>query len=93
MTTKNKNKGQIANPDELITALYCRLSVEDMKDHDKKKGEIDESNSITNQGGICQGGSLQKLQTIQNNMHSSETEQLSKNESCPVFILLFRCRF
>lgn len=49
MTTKNKNKGQIANPDELITALYCRLSVEDMKDHDKKKGEIDESNSITNQ--------------------------------------------
>ena len=49
MTTKNKNKGQIANPDELITALYCCLSVEDMKDHDKKKGEIDESNSITNQ--------------------------------------------
>ena len=49
MTTKNKNKGQIANPDELITALYCRLSVEDIKDHDKKKGEIDESNSITNQ--------------------------------------------
>ena len=49
MTTKNKNKGQIANPDELITALYCRLSVEDMKDHDKKEGEIDESNSITNQ--------------------------------------------
>lgn len=43
MTTKNKNKGQIANPDELITALYCCLSVEDMKDHDKKKGEIDES--------------------------------------------------
>ena len=42
MTTKNKNKGQIANPDELITALYCRLSVEDIKDHDKKKGEIDE---------------------------------------------------
>ena len=55
MTTKNKNKGQIANPDELITALYCCLSVEDMKDHDKKKGEIDESNSITNQALICKG--------------------------------------
>lgn len=49
MTTANKMKGQISDPDELITALYCRLSVEDMKDNDKKKGEVDESNSITNQ--------------------------------------------
>lgn len=71
--------------EEGITALYERLSQEDKLDG--------ESNSIANQDGICQGGSLQKLQTIQNNMHSSETEQLSKNESCPVFILLFRCRF
>lgn len=68
-----------------ITALYCRLSRDD--------GAEGGSNSVANQDGICQGGSLQKLQTIQNNMHSSETEQLSKNESCPVFILLFRCRF
>lgn len=68
-----------------ITALYCRLSRDD--------GAEGDSNSVANQDGICQGGSLQKLQTIQNNMHSSETEQLSKNESCPVFILLFRCRF
>lgn len=68
-----------------ITALYCRLSRDDSAEGD--------SNSVANQDGICQGGSLQKLQTIQNNMHSSETEQLSKNESCPVFILLFRCRF
>ncbi len=83
------------NNQEKITALYCRLSVEDIKDDKdkKRKGQEDESNSISNQDGICQGGSLQKLQTIQNNMHSSETEQLSKNESCPVFILLFRCRF
>lgn len=83
------------NNQEKITALYCRLSVEDIKDDKdkKRKGQEDESNSISNQDGICHGGSLQKLQTIQNNMHSSETEQLSKNESCPVFILLFRCRF
>lgn len=32
--------------DELITALYCRLSVEDKKD---KRVSDDESNSISNQ--------------------------------------------
>ena len=31
-----------------ITALYCRLSVEDLKE-DKKGGKEDESNSIQNQ--------------------------------------------
>lgn len=41
----------------LITALYCRLSQEDML-----QGE---SNSIRNQDGICQGVSLQKLQIVQ----------------------------
>ena len=40
-----------------ITALYERLSRDD-----EMQGE---SNSITNQDGICQGGSLQKLQIIQ----------------------------
>lgn len=40
-----------------VTALYERLSVDD-----EQEGE---SNSITNQDGICQGGSLQKLQIIQ----------------------------
>ena len=40
-----------------ITALYERLSRDD-----DLNGE---SNSITNQDGICQGGSLQKLQIIQ----------------------------
>ena len=40
-----------------ITALYCRLSNEDDLDG--------ESNSIQNQDGICQGGSLQKLQIVQ----------------------------
>lgn len=45
-TEKNKLNGQAEN-EELITALYCRLSVEDMKDG-RKSGE-DESNSISNQ--------------------------------------------
>lgn len=39
MTTASKNKGQT---EEKITALYCRLSVDD------DKGDM-ESNSITNQ--------------------------------------------
>lgn len=55
MTTQNKSNG---HEKEKITALYCRLSVDD----DKKDME---SNSITNQDGICQGGSLQKLQNVQ----------------------------
>ena len=60
MTTANYNKGLNINND-LITALYCRLSVEDIKDENgKKKQNIDESNSISNQDGICQGVFLQK---------------------------------
>lgn len=43
--------------EDLSTALYCRLSVDD--------GEEGDSNSIVNQDGICQGGSLQKLQNVQ----------------------------
>lgn len=42
---------------QLITALYCRLSNED-----DQEGE---SNSISNQDGICQGVFLQKLQIVQ----------------------------
>ncbi len=53
MTTVNKNKVQNdKNIEELITALYCRLSVEDIKDEHgkkKKKDKEDESNSISNQ--------------------------------------------
>lgn len=45
MTTANKSNGQT---DEKITALYCRLSVDDVK------SEADESNSITNQKQILQ---------------------------------------
>lgn len=50
MTTTNNIKGHKANND-LITALYCRLSVEDIKTDakGKKTGHIDESNSIKNQ--------------------------------------------
>ena len=44
MTTQNKN----GHEKEKITALYCRLSVDD----DKKDME---SNSITNQELICKG--------------------------------------
>ena len=40
-----------------ITALYCRLSQEDMR--------LGESLSIENQDGICQGVFLQKLQIVQ----------------------------
>ncbi len=52
MTTANYKKGQEIN-NELITALYCRLSVEDLKA--EKTGKKDESNSISNQELICRG--------------------------------------
>ena len=42
---------------ERITALYERLSRDD-----EQQGE---SNSISNQDGICQGVSLKKLQIVQ----------------------------
>lgn len=45
MTTANKSNGQT---EEKITALYCRLSVDDVK------ADADESNSITNQKQILQ---------------------------------------
>ena len=49
MTTANNIKGHNINND-LITALYCRLSVEDIKDDkNNKRRNIDESNSISNQ--------------------------------------------
>lgn len=54
MATANYIKGQ---SETKITALYCRLSQDDGREGD--------SNSISNQDGICQGGSLQKLQIIQ----------------------------
>ena len=50
-------KEDVMTDQQKITILYCRLSNED-----KLEGE---SNSIQNQDGICQGGSLQKLQIIQ----------------------------
>ena len=59
-----KEDTEMLRATEKITALYCRLSVEDLKD-DKNGGKGDVSNSIQNQDGICQGGSLQKLQNVQ----------------------------
>ena len=42
--------------DKLLTALYCRLSVDDVKEvsEEKRKKEL-ESNSITNQELLCKG--------------------------------------
>ena len=61
MTTQNKSNGQ---EKEKITALYCRLSVDD----DKKDME---SNSITNQKRICQGGVLCKSYKMFNKFFSA----------------------
>ena len=43
-----KEETEMLRATDKITALYCRLSVEDMKE-DKKGGKEDESNSIQNQ--------------------------------------------
>ena len=45
----------------LKVAIYCRLSEEDRN----KQTETDDSGSIQNQDGICQGVFLQKLQIVQ----------------------------
>ena len=45
---------QMLRATDKITALYCRLSVEDLKE-DKKGGKEDESNSIQNQEILCRG--------------------------------------
>ena len=63
-----------------ITALYCRLSQEDMR-----QGESD---SIQNQDEICQGGSLQKLQIVQKNTYTSHIEQFSKTENCSICVFI-----
>ena len=49
-----KEETEMLRATDKITALYCRLSVEDMKE-DKKGGKEDESNSIQNQELICKG--------------------------------------
>ena len=43
-----KEETEMLRATDKITALYCRLSVEDLKE-DKKGGKEDESNSIQNQ--------------------------------------------
>ena len=52
----NKEDNEMLRATEKITALYCRLSVEDTKD-EKKNGKEDPSNSIQHQGhahAVCQ---------------------------------------
>ena len=46
-----KEETEMLRATDKITALYCRLSVEDMKE-DKKGGKEDVSNSIQNQQAI-----------------------------------------
>ena len=50
-----KEETEMLRATDKITALYCRLSVEDLKE-DKKGGKEDESNSIQNRS--RQSGSL-----------------------------------
>ena len=52
-----KEETEMLRATDKITALYCRLSVEDMKE-DKKGGKEDASNSIQNQELLCRGWSL-----------------------------------
>ena len=49
-----KEETEMLRATDKITALYCRLSVEDMKEA-KKGGTEDVSNSIQNQELICKG--------------------------------------
>ena len=49
-----KEETEMLRATDKISALYCRLSVEDLKE-DKKGGKEDESNSIQNQELICRG--------------------------------------
>lgn len=49
-----KEDNEMLRATDRITALYCRLSVEDTKE-DKKNGKEDLSNSIQNQELLCRG--------------------------------------
>ena len=49
-----KEETEMLRATDKITALYCRLSVEDLKE-DKNGGKEDESNSIQHQELICKG--------------------------------------
>lgn len=49
-----KEETEMLRATDKITALYCRLSVEDLKE-DKNGGKEDESNSIQNQELLCKG--------------------------------------
>ena len=68
LSADQQPKEDIMLDQQKITIIYCRLSVEDIKE-DAKGGKADESNSIQNQDAICQGAFLQKLQIVQQNLH------------------------
>ena len=73
MTTQNKN-GQ---EKEKITALYCRLSVDD----DKKDME---SNSITNQELLCKGWFLPPNTYDCGSFVVNETAVVGKEQKSPI---------
>ena len=54
-----KEETEMLRATDKITALYCRLSVEDLKE-DKKGGKEDVSNSIQNQKRILEAFAKQK---------------------------------
>ena len=68
LSADQQPKEEIMLDQQKITIIYCRLSVEDIKE-DTKDGKgnskADESNSIQNQDGICQGVFLRKSTSSQ----------------------------
>ena len=54
LSADQQPKEDIMLDQQKITIIYCRLSVEDIKE-DAKGGKADESNSIQNQELICRG--------------------------------------
>ena len=74
MTTQNKSNGQ---EKEKITALYCRLSVDD----DKKDME---SNSITNQELLCKGWFLPPNTYDCGSFVVNETAVVGKEQKSPI---------
>ena len=74
MTTATKLNGQA---DEKITALYCRLSVDD----DNKD---EESNSITNQELLCKGWFLPPNTYDCGSFVVNETAVVGKEQKSPI---------
>ena len=80
-----KEETEMLRATDKITALYCRLSVEDLKE-DKKGGKEDESNSIQNQKEISLPYTLPEKIPI-------ASEQLEELQCLPIVLpCARRCR-